>query len=168
MPSTENVANDDAISGGISDARNSAIFNMFSLINVGERSGIGLCDVYSAWKANGYKEPEFVETVDPDRITLTLTLEIEVRDKKAERCLSLCYTTDFSKCTDFALVFYFLLNTQLEGADFTRKNIQIIYDSPDKLCCALNLIFIKVNIVRVSCTIAKLSNYPTRIIKHFR
>ena len=84
MPSTENVANDDAISGGISDARNSAIFNMFSLINVGERSGIGLCDVYSAWKANGYKEPEFVETVDPDRITLTLTLEIEVRDKTAE------------------------------------------------------------------------------------
>lgn len=82
MPSTENVANDDAISGGISDARNSAIFNMFSLINVGERSGIGLCDVYSAWKANGYKEPEFVETVDPDRITLTL--EIEVRDKAAE------------------------------------------------------------------------------------
>lgn len=84
MPSTENVANDDAISGGISDARNSAIFNMFSLINVGERSGIGLCDVYSAWKANGYKEPEFVETVDPDRITLTLTLKIEVRDKTAE------------------------------------------------------------------------------------
>lgn len=84
MPSTENVANDDAISGGISDARNSAFFNMFSLINVGERSGIGLCDVYSAWKANGYKEPEFVETVDLDRITLTLTLEIEVRDKTAE------------------------------------------------------------------------------------
>ena len=55
---------------------------MFSLINVGECSGIGLCDVYSAWKANGYKEPEFVETVDPDRITLTL--EIEVRDKTAE------------------------------------------------------------------------------------
>lgn len=82
MPSTENVANDDAISGGINDARNSAIFNMFSLISVGERSGIGLCDVYSAWKANGYKEPEFVETVDPDRITLTL--EIEVRDKTAE------------------------------------------------------------------------------------
>lgn len=84
MPSTENVANDDAISGGISDARSSAFFNMFSLINVGERSGIGLCDVYSAWKANGYKEPEFVETVDPDRITITLTLEIEVRDKTAE------------------------------------------------------------------------------------
>ncbi len=47
MPSTENVANDDAISGGISDARNSAFFNMFSLINVGERSGMGLCDIYS-------------------------------------------------------------------------------------------------------------------------
>ena len=81
-PGTFRVDINAAIAGGISDARNSVIFNMFSLINVGERSGIGLCDVYSAWKANGYKEPEFVETVDPDRITLTL--EIEVRDKTAE------------------------------------------------------------------------------------
>ena len=55
---------------------------MFSLINVGERSGIGLCDVYNAWNASGYKEPEFVETVEPDRITLTL--EIEVGDKATE------------------------------------------------------------------------------------
>lgn len=70
------------LQGGISDARNYVIFNMFSLINVGEHSCIGLCDVYSAWKANGYKEPEFVETVDPDRITLTL--KIEVHNKAAE------------------------------------------------------------------------------------
>lgn len=55
---------------------------MFSLINVGERSGIGLCDVYNAWKASGYKEPEYVETVEPHRITLTL--EIEVGDKATE------------------------------------------------------------------------------------
>lgn len=48
---------------------------MFSLVNVGERSGIGLCDVYSAWKSYGYKQPEFKESVDPDRITLTLQIE---------------------------------------------------------------------------------------------
>ncbi len=74
-PGTFRIDVSEAIAGGISDARNSKIFNMFSLINVGERSGIGLCDVYSAWKANGYKEPEFVEAVDPDRITLTLQIE---------------------------------------------------------------------------------------------
>lgn len=46
--------------------------------NEGNRDG----NVDGNRKANGYKEPEFVETVDPDRITLTL--EIEVRDKTAE------------------------------------------------------------------------------------
>lgn len=77
MPSTENVANDDAISGGISDARNSAIFNMFSLINVGERSGMGLCDIYSRWKEYGYEKPVIKETINPDRTTLTLNIEYE-------------------------------------------------------------------------------------------
>ncbi len=78
-PGTFRIGVDEAIAGGISDARNVIIFNMFSLINVGERSGIGLCDVYNTCKAYGYKEPEIVETVEPDRITLTL--EIESRDK---------------------------------------------------------------------------------------
>ena len=76
-PGTFRVDIDAAISGGLSDARNSAIFNMFSLINVGERSGTGLCDVYNTWNLNGYKKPEFVETVNPDRITLTLYFENE-------------------------------------------------------------------------------------------
>ena len=74
-PGTFRIDINEAIAGGISDARNSKIFNMFSLVNVGERSGIGLCDVYSAWKSYGYKQPEFKESVDPDRITLTLQIE---------------------------------------------------------------------------------------------
>lgn len=77
MPSTENVANDDAISGGISDARNSAIFNMFPLIKVGERSGMGLCDIYSHRKEYGYEKPVIKETINPDRTTLTLNIEYE-------------------------------------------------------------------------------------------
>ncbi len=65
----------EAIDGGVSDARNSRIFNMFSLINVGERSGIGLCDVYNTWKKKGYKKPIIKETVNPDRVVLTLVME---------------------------------------------------------------------------------------------
>lgn len=76
-PGTFRIDIDEAIAGGISDARNSKIFNMFSLINIGERSGIGLCDVYRAWNTNGYKKPEFIESVDPDRITLTLEIEVD-------------------------------------------------------------------------------------------
>lgn len=71
-PGTFRISIDTAIAGGISDARNSRIFNMFSLIDVGERSGSGLCDIFHTWKENGYKKPSIVETLDPDRITFTL------------------------------------------------------------------------------------------------
>lgn len=69
------ISVEDAISGGISDARNSRIFNMFSLINVGERSGMGLCDIYNRWTKYGYDRPIIKETINPDRITLTLQIE---------------------------------------------------------------------------------------------
>ena len=74
-PGTFRIGIDEAIAGGISDARNGKLFNMFSLIKVGERSGSGLCDVYSVWKTHGYKKPLLKETVGPDRITLVLELD---------------------------------------------------------------------------------------------
>lgn len=74
-PGTFRIGIDEAIAGGISDARNGRIFNMFALINVGERSGTGICDVYHIWAENGFKEPSYVETVDPDRIVLTLQMD---------------------------------------------------------------------------------------------
>ena len=54
-PGTFRISIDEAIAGGISDARNGRIFNMFSLIKVGERSGQGLCDVFSNWESTVYK-----------------------------------------------------------------------------------------------------------------
>lgn len=74
-PGTFRISIDDAISGGISDARNGRIFNMFSLIKVGERSGMGLCDLFTIWKQSGYEKPVIKETIEPDRITLTLHIE---------------------------------------------------------------------------------------------
>lgn len=76
-PGIFRISLDDAIAGGTSDARNSRIFNMFALINVGERSGMGLCDIYNYWREYGYERPVIKETIDPDRITLTLNIEIE-------------------------------------------------------------------------------------------
>lgn len=74
-PGTFRISVDEAIAGGISDARNGRIFNMFALINVGERSGSGLCDVYNIWEENGFKRPELLETIDPARITLILQID---------------------------------------------------------------------------------------------
>ncbi len=79
-PGTFRISIDEAISGGISDARNGKIFNMFSLIKVGERSGRGLCDVYNIWEENGFKKPELVESVDPARITLILQIGDGIND----------------------------------------------------------------------------------------
>ena len=74
-PGIFRISLDDAIAGGTSDARNSRIFNMFALIKVGERSGMGLCDIYNYWKEYGYEKPVIKETINPDRITLTLQIE---------------------------------------------------------------------------------------------
>ncbi len=74
-PGNFRISVDDAIAGGISDCRNGRIFNMFSLIKVGERSGTGLCDIYDVWKKYGYERPVITETVEPDRTSLTLNIE---------------------------------------------------------------------------------------------
>ena len=73
-PGIFRISLDDAIAGGVSDARNPRIFNMFSLINVGERSGTGLCDIYSYFKQSGLSEPIIKESIEPDRISLTLNI----------------------------------------------------------------------------------------------
>lgn len=74
-PGLFRIGIDEAIAGGISDARNSRIFNMFSLIQVGERSGTGLCNLYHVWESSGFKRPELIETTNPDRSTLTLQFD---------------------------------------------------------------------------------------------
>lgn len=48
---------------------------MFALINVGERSGMGLCDLYSVWGQCGFADPQIEETLDPDRVSVILKLE---------------------------------------------------------------------------------------------
>jgi predicted HTH transcriptional regulator len=48
---------------------------MFSLINVGERAGTGLCDLFNIWNECGFTPPVLKESIDPDRITLTLQIE---------------------------------------------------------------------------------------------
>ncbi len=58
--------------GGTSDARNSHIFNIFALVDIGERSGMGLPDLYGHWKKHGLPEPVISEEYDPDRVKVTV------------------------------------------------------------------------------------------------
>lgn len=62
--------------GGVSDPRNGLIMKMFGLIDIGERAGTGVPDVFAVWKNAGLPEPRIDEQFgEAERTTLTLLLE---------------------------------------------------------------------------------------------
>ena len=68
----EKVSVNILFEGGTSDARNSHIFNIFALVDIGERSGTGLADLYGHWKKNNLPAPVIVEEYDPDRVKVNV------------------------------------------------------------------------------------------------
>jgi predicted HTH transcriptional regulator len=71
----------DAVLGGISDPRNETLIKLFNLIDIAERAGSGLPNIYSVWKSMNWPEPVLEERFDPDRTILSLVLQ-ETSDKK--------------------------------------------------------------------------------------
>ena len=74
--------------GGVSDPRNKGLMKMFNLIDIGERAGSGVPDIFNTWEDEGYEAPIIVEEFDPDRTRLVLSFEkkkrqaIKTNDKK--------------------------------------------------------------------------------------
>ena len=58
--------------GGESDPRNKSLMKMFNLINIGERSGSGVPNIFNTWEDAHWKEPTIEERFAPDRTILTL------------------------------------------------------------------------------------------------
>ena len=71
-----------AVAGGTSDARNAKIFNIFSLVKIGERSGMGLSQLYGNWEEAGYTRPQLSESFNPERTKVEI--EVEVAEKRGE------------------------------------------------------------------------------------
>ena len=65
-----------AVSGGTSDARNAKIFNIFSLVKIGERSGMGLAQLYGNWEEAGYARPQLSESFNPERTKVEIEVEV--------------------------------------------------------------------------------------------
>lgn len=74
----------DAKSGGVSDPRNTALIKMFNLINIGERAGSGIPNIYRVWDRNGWNCPEITESFEPDRITIVLETPAVNTEENAE------------------------------------------------------------------------------------
>ncbi len=70
-----------AKSGGVSDPRNAALIKMFNLVDVGERAGSGIPNIFYVWKKQGWLAPMIEESFEPERIVLSLHIG-EGDDKK--------------------------------------------------------------------------------------
>ncbi len=81
-PGAFRIELDEAKAGGVSDPRNTALMKMFNLIDIGERAGSGIPNIYSVWKKQNLSEPEITESFAPERITLSLSIK-KIGDKKS-------------------------------------------------------------------------------------
>lgn len=78
----------EARSDGVSDPRNGALIKMFNLINIGERAGSGIPNIYSVWHTQGWQEPTITESFAPERITLTLPINKKPLIKNVDKKIS--------------------------------------------------------------------------------
>lgn len=76
-PGTLRMSKSVAIAGGTSDARNGKIFNIFSLVRIGERSGMGLSSLYGVWEKEHFATPSIVESYEPDRTKVMVEFEAD-------------------------------------------------------------------------------------------
>lgn len=76
-PGTLRMSKSVAIAGGTSDARNGKIFNIFSLVRIGERSGMGLSSLYGTWEKEHFAAPSIVESYEPDRTKVLVEFEAD-------------------------------------------------------------------------------------------
>ena len=76
-PGALRLPKDIAIAGGTSDARNDVIFTLFALVEIGEKLGSGLMQLFALWEQNGWPPPEIQERFEPERTILSLDYSAE-------------------------------------------------------------------------------------------
>lgn len=76
-PGSFRVDIDAAKSGGFSDPRNSVLLKMFNMIDIGERAGSGIPNIFRVWKEQNWPEPVILQFTKPDRTMLILQLSPE-------------------------------------------------------------------------------------------
>ena len=76
--------------GGRSDPRNAQVFNIFSLIGIGERSGTGLSNLYALWEQHGFATPLIREEFDPEKTIVSISTGLDNKlDNKSDLMSSL-------------------------------------------------------------------------------
>ncbi len=109
-PGTLRMSKSVAIAGGTSDARNGKIFNIFSLVRIGERSGMGLSSLYGTWEKEHFAAPSIVESYEPDRTKVMVEFESDdlelgektgvSEDENAEVTMKKAISDDVNRISD--------------------------------------------------------------------
>ena len=81
-PGTFRVDVNEVKIGGVSDPRNVTLMKMFNLIDVGERAGSGIPNIYSVWEQQKWDSPCISESFEPERSMIILPL-IKIDYKKS-------------------------------------------------------------------------------------
>ena len=71
--------------GGESDPRNKSLMKIFNLINIGERAGSGVPNIFNVWNDEGFVEPVIDERFDPDRTVLSLSFDKKQAKKTSDK-----------------------------------------------------------------------------------
>ena len=58
---------------------------MFNLINIGERAGSGVPNIFNVWADEGWEEPVIEERFDPDRTVLALSFVKKLAKKTSDK-----------------------------------------------------------------------------------
>ena len=129
-PGTFRVDVNEVKIGGVSDPRNVTLMKMFNLIDVGERAGSGIPNIYSVWEQQKWDSPCISESFEPERSMIILPLiktdykksadkiggknrQIKSADKITDRRKNMI--VEFLKTVDFA--------TTQEIADYIELGI---------------------------------------------
>ena len=75
----------EVVIGGVSDPRNTTLMKMFNLIDVGERAGSGIPNIFKVWEEQQWALPVIEEKFNPERSILYLYLTKFADKKSAEK-----------------------------------------------------------------------------------
>ncbi len=92
---------------------------MFNLIDVGERAGSGIPNIFSVWKKQGWSAPVINESFEPDRITLSLVIG-KSGDKKASIKSGDKKATAKTVAHKQAIIYYLTENAYAKSAEIAE------------------------------------------------
>ena len=117
-PGNMRISIQDAVVGGISDPRNTTLVKLFNMLNIGERAGSGVPNIYVTWKNQGWTAPLLEEQFNPGRTILTLVFSpsAEVGGSAIETGGS---AMD-SNCIEKAIIEYLKENTVCKASDIAK------------------------------------------------